>query len=375
MKEKSVIILASIIVLVASCFVGCDQSENGTKKAITACESYCYFTDGTADRERGIYVGEDQLLHYYDIHKQEEMVLCNKPDCQHEPYDDETNRDPTCEAALNESMANFCYPLLSGNDVYLVGSHNLSSSDLYRQSITGGNREKIGTFPYAIQQGAQCYVRNHTAYILASIPIVREDKIGGVGSNQSQQVFIELDLTTAAYKVISKEHDAEWQGLNLVGINGKEIYYQFSYSEKQKKMSDYKNARSFDSVYTYDMDTGKTTEVLSARESNGYDIIGLFDGKICVCQKEAKTVCVYEADKKKMEKIYQSKEKEASFLSTSKYLFKIENGHCEVVCGGKKATLKKTELIVNCFEDWCVCVDSSGKDCGQERIITIDSLF
>ena len=67
--------------------------------------------------------------------KKSSIVLCNKSNCEHEPYDENTNPDPTCDAALNKDLFFNCVPVISGEYVYLFGQADLSKGVVYREKI------------------------------------------------------------------------------------------------------------------------------------------------------------------------------------------------------------------------------------------------
>ncbi len=71
-------------------------------------ESYLGMGGESMTGQISVYVGEDKLLHMYDPVQQENIVLCSKADCIHEPYDETANPDPACDAALNRELFVTC---------------------------------------------------------------------------------------------------------------------------------------------------------------------------------------------------------------------------------------------------------------------------
>lgn len=103
-KKKKRMIFGAIIVLIGVIGVSVFLLRRGNGKQTdssgdigTSPGVISYTRIGYNYSDKGVVtVGDDELMHFTDAVTKETTVICDKANCQHEPYDEHTNPDPVC---------------------------------------------------------------------------------------------------------------------------------------------------------------------------------------------------------------------------------------------------------------------------------------
>lgn len=77
-----------------------------------------------------VFTTQDGLLHIFDPNQKSSIVLCNKSNCEHEPYDENTNPDPTCDAALNKDLFSIVF-LLYPENMFICLDRRICQRELF----------------------------------------------------------------------------------------------------------------------------------------------------------------------------------------------------------------------------------------------------
>lgn len=117
---------------------------------------------------------------------------------------------------------------------------------------------KLYNLDYQVNVYNSVYVENGIAYAEAEIPIVKEDNIGGAGSNSNYSVLLAINLESGETKEISDINKEKFHGLLLLEKSGEKLYYESTYRKLGKKDKDYSTAKEYSKVYEYNIKTGKT---------------------------------------------------------------------------------------------------------------------
>ncbi|MCI9420859.1 MAG: hypothetical protein HFG32_12825 [Eubacterium sp.] len=309
------VILAFLFVL-----TGCENGSSPMEKPDHK-ESYLGMGGESMTGQISVYVGEDKLLHMYDPVQKENIVLCSKADCIHEPYDETANPDPACDAALNRELFVTCVPVISGKYIYLFGEADLSRGVVYRENLDGSARTRLYTIDYQLGMGNSVYVENQTAYAEAKIPVVSEDNLGGVGTNKSHDLILKIDLESGGTEEISPINEQEFQSVRFLDKKGRQFYFYFSWRVLGKEDKDYSTASEYYKIYCYDMETQKTEQIFDEVELAGLSPVGMTDRALCVL--DTKTMEAFEislADKQKTKVYEPSSEKVMYFVFKDRWI-------------------------------------------------------
>ena len=85
----------------------------------------------------------------------------------------------------------------------------MSKGVVYREKLDGSGRTKLYNLDYQVNVYNSVYVENGIAYAEAEIPIVKEDNIGGAGSNSNYSVLLAINLESGETKEISVRIDKQ----------------------------------------------------------------------------------------------------------------------------------------------------------------------
>lgn len=98
----------------------------------------------------------------------------------------------------------------------MFGQADLSKGVVYREKLDGSGRTKLYNLDYQVEVYNSVYVENGIAYAEAEIPIVKEDNIGGAGSNSNYSVLLAINLESGETKEISDINKEKFHGLLLL---------------------------------------------------------------------------------------------------------------------------------------------------------------
>lgn len=314
--------MKKIIVGVFVCallFAGCGKEESLSDKTIID-ESYHSMSGESVSKLASVYVEEDGLLHIYNPSQKKSVVLCNKPDCKHEAYDENSNIDPKCNAAMNKELFFNCVPVLSGEYVYLFGQLDLSKGVVYRQKMDGSEREKLYEIDYQIQVFNGVFVQDGIAYAEANIPIVKKDNIGGVGSNNSFSVLLAITLESGDIKEISTVNKEKFHGLSLLDKVGEKIYYVSTYRKLGKKEKNYSTAIEHSNVYEYNTLTGENVQKCKEKDLEGFIVIGILNNSICAYNQKTMEAVEISMENHEIKSIYKPDKQDVLYFVFQNHL-------------------------------------------------------
>ena len=201
-------IFAAIIVLIGvigvSVFLlrrGNGKQKDNSKDIGTSLGiiSYNYLTESYSDKGI-ISVGDDGLMHFTDAVSKETTVICDKANCEHEPYDESANPDPICNGYTLGVPVPVSSILMVVDSIYFWGTHaddkgEMQDLEIYRADLNGDNKKKIATVPHSTEY--QCLsAASDGRYLVIGYTVDYERKESGelVELDRSEGGIIILDL-------------------------------------------------------------------------------------------------------------------------------------------------------------------------------------
>lgn len=348
------------VAVAAVLFTGCGSGEE--TKEIEIRNSFTGFSQAAVSETVSVYV-EDGLLHMYDAASGKDMVLCSRADCSHEPYDELSNPDPVCEAALNEQLFFSCIPVLCGRYIYLFGQEDLQRGVVYRENLDGSGREKRFTFDYQVAQGSYVYVRDGQAVMTASLPVVREDEVGGSGTNESYKTLLRMDLDSGDTESVSGiDREGRYQYVRILSFRDGDVYYAYSWREARGDETDMSRMPEHTAVFCCHGKDGKKEEVWGENELTGYQAEGICGGKLYAI--EEKTGDAYEIPRETGERklVYASADgKAACFVLGDRWIVEEQNGSSYSLLedDGTLTGLPQVSSILDSGEDMIVYMEGN----------------
>lgn len=82
MKKKALLIVAA-----CACFITGCGAEKSTENKMKITESLHSASGESVSCLASVFTTQDGLLHIFDPNQKSSIVLCNKSNCEHEPYD------------------------------------------------------------------------------------------------------------------------------------------------------------------------------------------------------------------------------------------------------------------------------------------------
>ena len=287
-------------------------------------------TSAIMETELGWYttgLGEEMCLRYYEKESGDTIVLCNKPECEH-------NGNDNCEATYhNLKVVNAClyegYIYLLGwegvvDDLYINESKTVDSEiinfSLYRAALDGSAIDKVATIfetdnvqrqktnPSRRVTGAYWYTNDDASFIIhkgvAYVPLYIGLGDGSIGLRGAG--FYKVDLSTGTVKEIEKYETLQSRppaylcGISdyvyyyrYDGASRKQLWYRYVISEDRVEAEDPRLDKLADTTEVF----GKKLEALEARpsftEDREYFLVRTYQereaGQLAVLAFDAKT--------------------------------------------------------------------------------------
>lgn len=301
------------------------------------------------------YINQERFLQFFDYKAEQNTVVCNKPNCEHNAWSEETPSEQRCNAFIDYGQSLFVYnaKLYSVETDPKKRTLRIIKSDLDRSSqsiLAELNSEYIGS--YLIKEGKLYF---------STLSSELEKDEGGmpVQTGISFVTMCSLDMNTGKIEelyTMDQHYNAQ---LSILGIFKNQIYCFYSYFDKKFTGFNYEEAKKRLSWHVYDIAAGKMQTAFAElsdidinlcilADSNlfygkwadrdnevsdifCYDLINNknhkiisdsfdfcnFDQKIIACNPDATQYMVYDIASKNMKKI-QSQGQEVSILAEYK---------------------------------------------------------
>jgi len=222
--------LIVFIVILTAIFLYIKRRNNGIGYANPRIEQVeMSFAGPMAFTNRGIiYFGNNNLINFTDINSGLNVVLCDKPNCEHLPASS-TNPDPTCNAVIEGGASIIT---IYSDKIYFIGwvkNERISTHGLYVLDLNGSNRKCVAIIENALSIYNPKITNNKLIFVYKNsqdtetLEMKEKDTVG----------IVCIDLTT--YKVIYL-HEKEGYGADIskfyYSSNDEKIIYEFSYAEE-----------------------------------------------------------------------------------------------------------------------------------------------
>lgn len=268
-RKTCVKVIVVLILITVSVSGGC-----GSSGEVDIEDSYSYMGAASSNK-MSVYIANDNIIHMFIPDENTDIILCNKADCIHESYNENSNSDPVCDAALNGELTDCCLPVLTEDNIYLFGKKNMSEGVVYRENLDGSGRVELYTLDYQVNTYSKVYVIGNYAYVEASIPIVEEsESTGGTFTNKFQTVIIGVNLENGSVTELSpvSEEEKEYSNMYILGVTDTGIYigYRNGIEEVGSR------------VYLYDIREDKTELLFDENELAGVMVVGTTEKALCV---------------------------------------------------------------------------------------------
>lgn len=212
----------------------------------------------TIDNEKNIFSN----IMYLDYASNQEIVLCNKPNCKHD--------HDSCNAYANQD-ADSNYLFLSGNNLYLQTTETglpIGQPIICKYNLDGTNKTKIFELDSGMTLMKDFVIRGNDLYCTArSIKVSNSEngEINFVQDDPTQQNLIKIDLTDKKYETVVSMKNRNIIGTYKNSIVIKEMIFPEGFNMEEKNhakfMEGFDNATA--KFILFDVDSKKESEIYS----------------------------------------------------------------------------------------------------------------
>ncbi|MEG0276185.1 MAG: hypothetical protein RR630_04070 [Coprobacillus sp.] len=308
--------MKKIILLLCCCLLcGCQNQSHSTASTSQQKEDLIFkpwhliMKKGDGNEEGYYHIKEKETTEgtvfnicYYDYATKKEIILCNKPECQH--------NDETCTACL---MSGITSQLIVYNDsLYIMESRGLTVDSLGQRQETGPKiikRNLDGSQPQDVHVLEDGYQFDDTSYVIADDILyikISKQELYKIDKSSSMQVDIEKKLYAINLKTGEGKSILDLMNKDIIGVNGRNLIIKHTlYKEDPMKYLEEGNYSKYDQItfnssvgYSIlDIDTLKDSEILNTDLEGSY----YYNGYIYSTEKDGiYSLNVSNRDKKKL---------------------------------------------------------------------------
>lgn len=242
-----------------SAFTACSGNEEA-QQALSWKSNYSAY-NFTVYRDGVFFNDKNGILHYFDASSKEDVILCDKKDCQHS--------GSSCHGYIGSSRGY----VVSGEHIYTL-NNNDSFDTLIESNIDYTNHKETVSLGKALAE--QGYYISANSFLVSGDYLYYLAQVSNFDTGDSYYGIYGINIKTGKETTIADRKKSS-SDLNIVSVCGPEIIYFTSYLDEElsnqiygleqetidweqwnKKFKEYEEQRTY-SVYRYNIETGETT--------------------------------------------------------------------------------------------------------------------
>ena len=294
-KARWIVLIAAILVLSGMAAVLMKTREKGEESGEAS-----WFNQAMglafATEDGFFHTDSRNFLYFYDFQEEQDVIVCNKPDCRHEEIQEDTPEEEKCNAYLSGLTCGF----VSGKQLYVIEIDPArQKADIVRSAMDRSGQEKVGTL--ALHYLDTFVVTDDGLYLAGSQQEMTKDEAEmEIPSGRAKTWLYRVDLKTGEAKKVTKESVDYNAAFQIAGIWEEKIYCRYSYFDQLYDGSNFDEAGAHTSWYAYDIDSGAYKEVIPDGGPGSGFYIG--EGTLLYDQSEADgSYTIWQADLKTKE--------------------------------------------------------------------------
>src|SRR5690625_3525964 len=185
--------------------------------------------------EHGILTVIDDVLWFHDFESGNKIVLCNKPNCTHQPFSWDKNPNPTCNAVLPNGDL-FDAVGMYNDHVYIFSSGEFNHSIVYQENLDGTGRESIAEFDWQVDKFDQMTFKDNQAFFIAVQEILDEE--GQPINHDRNYIVMSLDLDTGKTTELTELKHDHYGRIHNLKVYDDRLYYAYEYYDDEMDWSD-----------------------------------------------------------------------------------------------------------------------------------------
>lgn len=247
---------------------GCREIEKeSTLETQISNELVSSYGEDIVKSKAGIYhKNAEGFLYFFDFVSEKEVLVCNKANCKHEPWDDMVPVEKRCNAYMSGegNLAGVVY----GKNLYLFEKDMDSGESVYCFVKSNLNRDsrkilaKINmNMPWSYaQKGEKLYLAVNQSLMKKEEGVIMQD-------TKTKSNLYEIDLKSGKMKELLQEQENYNGEMEILTASGEELYLIYTYFETEFDGTNFEEAREQIKYYKYNIKSEKFDEVFANMEN------------------------------------------------------------------------------------------------------------
>lgn len=306
MKKQIILIMLIFVMGVIS---GCNKDG---AKTVTEEKGYGS-VDGYLAAE-GLVFDQDNIMFLLDSQINEAYVMCNRPNCSHD-------NEAECTAYFGDYRT---YPIIYNGKIYYLEAPGSLRYTVWEQNIGENSQKKLAEIEGSYSRRFFVAYNGKLYYI--------GEKLGedGLPLDGYNDVLIELDFETGAYRYLTREKEEGHFSFAKLDITGNTLYYVYNkydpeYDELSRQL--FQGDAQIDAVafmlekeshvhsymYKINLDTLEETLYMDEEECESNDFLGIYDEYLVFYDEKGELYYTLNTEGEK--EVFYTKDKDIAFCS------------------------------------------------------------
>ena len=213
----------------------------------------------------GYYYLEQGFVKFFDYQSKTTVKVCNKPNCIHSEWSEETPLEERCNAYLDRPM--FVSFFAHGQHLYFFISGISQKTVLYQSDLQRGDTKELLTLDAEFV--GDIYLKGNSAFFSTNVSQMDKDESGmpvQTGISTSRMHALNLETMTIR-DLIPPQYNYSGQ-MSLYGISGDRIVYNYLFFVDRFYGDNFDGAMPHNDLFSYDLNTGEIHQELENVWSN-----------------------------------------------------------------------------------------------------------
>ena len=298
MKKKRIVIISVLAVLVVT---GITVAVMGGSVRKTNSKNTAFYnqTMGLAiATDDGLYhVDSRNFLYFYDYKEKEDVQVCNKPNCTHETWQEDTPDEERCHSYLGDGLIG---GFLSAGQLYVIQIDPMLQQAVITSSAMDRSAQKK-VAELTMDHLDTFVVKDGILYLAGTANELEADENGmQVPTGVVDTWVYSVDLDTGKQQEMTPKQKGNNATLQVAGLYGDQLYCREISFEKSFDGLNFEEAGQQVTWYVYDIAAGTYEKTLEGADGNGgFYMVGntmLFDTGEDWGDNGFELYAVYEAD-------------------------------------------------------------------------------
>lgn len=225
MRKRNLLIYLVFIILSSLALFACSSHVSTSEHSVLRTGA---FGGHYGINDDGVLIIDDDLVWFHDFETEEKVVVCNLPDCPHEPYDRRSNPDPICLATSPVGGRIETVGIYDG-DIYMFVIGESDRTTIYQIDLEGSSRKELARFNTEISMLNNFEIRDGMAYFMTQ-KYTFDDEAKYAGT-QLQYRAMSVDLRSGEVNQYGEVKVENYGDVRRFTKIGDKLYYYFSYHD------------------------------------------------------------------------------------------------------------------------------------------------